>query len=80
MPNTPMDLGREEDDVSLEGVLNFIKVAIDEGVKKIRITGGGALLRKRGVDFIGKMYEYSSNICIAFTTNDYFFYSIAKYL
>ena len=32
MPNTPMDLGREEDDVPLEGVLNFIKVAIDEEV------------------------------------------------
>ena len=78
MPNTPMDLGREEDDVPLEGVLNFIKVAIDEGVKKIRITGGEPLLRKGIVDFIGKIYEYSPNIDIALTTNAYLLAPIAK--
>ena len=80
MPNTPMDLGREEDDVPLEGVLNFIKVAIDEGVKKIRITGGEPLLRQGIVDFIGKVYEYSSNIDIALTTNAYLLAPIAKAL
>ena len=64
----------------LEGVLNFIKVAIDEGVKKIRITGGEPLLRKGIVDFIGKIYEYSSNIDIALTTNAYLLAPIAKEL
>ena len=54
MTNTPMDLGREEDDVPLEGVLNFIKVAIDEGVKKIRITGGGHILGQGIMGFIGE--------------------------
>lgn len=34
MPNTPMNLGDENEDVPLESVLNFIKVAIIQGVKK----------------------------------------------
>ena len=55
MPNTPMDIGREEDDVPLESVLNFIKVVIDEGVKKIRITGGEPLLRRGIAGFIGEI-------------------------
>ena len=46
MPNTPMDLGREEDDVPLEGVLNFIKVVMMGGGKKIGVPGGGPLWGK----------------------------------
>lgn len=71
MPHIPMDLGKEEDDVPLESILNFIKVALDEGVKKIRITGGEPLLRKGIVEFIAQIYAYSPKIDIALTTNAY---------
>lgn len=73
-----MDLGREEDDVPLESVLNFIKVAIDEGVKKIRITGGEPLLRARIAEFIGAIYRYNPKIDIALTTNAYLLAPLAK--
>ncbi|WP_104721288.1 GTP 3',8-cyclase MoaA [Helicobacter mesocricetorum] len=80
MPNIPMDIGSEEDDVPLEGVLNFIKVAINEGVKKIRITGGEPLLRKGIVDFIAQIYQLSPSIDIALTTNAYLLAPLAKSL
>ena len=78
MPNTPMDIGREEDDVPLESVLNFIKVVINEGVKKIRITGGEPLLRRGIAGFIGEIYRYNSNIDIALTTNAYLLEPLVK--
>ncbi|CAM2952323.1 GTP 3',8-cyclase MoaA [Helicobacter burdigaliensis] len=78
MPNTPMDLGKEEDDVPLKSVLNFIKVAINEGVKKIRITGGEPLLRKGIVDFIAEICAYKSDIDIALTTNAFLLAPIAQ--
>lgn len=78
MPNIPMDIGSEEEDVPLEGVLSFIKVAINEGVKKIRITGGEPLLRKGIVDFIAQIYQLNPDIDIALTTNAYLLAPLAK--
>ena len=78
MPNTPMDLGKEENDVPLDSILNFVKVAIDEGVKKIRITGGEPLLRKGIVGFVEAIYKYSPNIDLALTTNAYLLAPIAQ--
>ncbi|TLD81223.1 GTP 3',8-cyclase MoaA [Helicobacter sp. MIT 11-5569] len=78
MPNTPMDIGDESQDVPLESVLNFIKVAIDEGVKKIRITGGEPLLRSKIVEFIAKICKLSPQIDIALTTNAFLLAPIAQ--
>ena len=78
MPNIPMNIGSEEEDVPLEGVLSFIKVAINEGVKKIRITGGEPLLRKGIVDFIAQIYQLNPDIDIALTTNAYLLAPLAK--
>ncbi|GAB0172976.1 hypothetical protein NHP164001_09920 [Helicobacter trogontum] len=78
MPNTPMDIGSEEDDVPLASVLNFIKIAIKEGVKKIRITGGKPLLRSQIVDFISKIYALNPDIDIALTTNAFLLAPLAK--
>lgn len=78
MPNTPMDIGSESDDVPLDSVLNFIKIAIKQGVKKIRITGGEPLLRSQIVPFIAKIYELNPNIDIALTTNAFLLAPLAK--
>ncbi|TLD85975.1 GTP 3',8-cyclase MoaA [Helicobacter sp. MIT 05-5294] len=78
MPNTPMNLGDERDDVPLESVLNFVKVAIEQGVKKIRITGGEPLLRSKIVEFIAQIYAFAPQIDIALTTNAFLLAPLAK--
>ena len=78
MPNTPMNLGSENEDVPLESVLNFIKVAIAQGVKKIRITGGEPLLRSKIVPFIAQIYAFAPQIDIALTTNAFLLAPLAK--
>ena len=80
MPNTPLDIGDESQDVPLESVLNFIKVAINEGVKKIRITGGEPLLRTKIVEFIAEICKIAPNIDIALTTNAFLLAPIAQSL
>ncbi|WP_301006120.1 MULTISPECIES: GTP 3',8-cyclase MoaA [Helicobacter] len=78
MPNTPMNLGDENEDVPLESVLNFIKVAIIQGVKKIRITGGEPLLRSKIVPFIAQICDFAPQIDIALTTNAFLLAPLAK--
>ncbi|MBX7491018.1 GTP 3',8-cyclase MoaA [Helicobacter turcicus] len=80
MPNTPMDIGDESQDVPLDSVLNFIKVAISEGVKKIRITGGEPLLRSKIVEFIANICKIAPEIDIALTTNAFLLAPLAQNL
>ncbi len=49
MPATPLNFFDDEELLPLDNVLEFLKIAIDEGVKKIRITGGGAALSRVNV-------------------------------
>ncbi|PAF44714.1 GTP 3',8-cyclase MoaA [Helicobacter sp. 11S02596-1] len=69
MPETPMDFFEDENYIPLENVLAFLKVAIDEGIKKIRITGGEPLLRKDLCAFIASIHQYAPEVQIALTTN-----------
>lgn len=78
MPNMPMDLGDEKEDVPLESVLHFVKVAINEGVKKLRITGGEPLLRSKIVEFIAQICTLAPHIDIALTTNAFLLAPLAK--
>ncbi|MCI5968832.1 GTP 3',8-cyclase MoaA [Helicobacter sp.] len=78
MPNTPMDIGNETQDVPLDAILNFIQVAINAGVKKIRITGGEPLLRSKIVEFIANICKIAPHIDIALTTNAFLLAPIAQ--
>ncbi|GHS35620.1 GTP 3',8-cyclase [Helicobacter pylori] len=49
MPTTPLNFFDDEELLLLDNVLEFLKIAIDEGVKKIRITGGGVALSRVNV-------------------------------
>ena len=49
----------------------FIKASIDEGINKIRITGGEPLLRADLDGFIKMISDYKSDIDLALTTNGY---------
>lgn len=71
MPEKPFAWVPKENLLSFEELFLFMKVAIDEGVKKIRITGGEPLLREDLDKFIKMIYDYSPEIDLAMTTNAY---------
>ncbi|NLK65918.1 MAG: GTP 3',8-cyclase MoaA [Campylobacteraceae bacterium] len=78
MPDKPFEWVPHENLLSFEELFMFIKVAIDEGVKKIRITGGEPLIRKDIDKFIKMISDYAPEIDLAMTTNGYFLEHFAK--
>lgn len=79
MPDTPDDF-KDDSLIPLEKTLEFLKIAIDEGVKKIRITGGEPLLRDDLSEFIASLRAYSPTLELALTTNGFFLKKYAKSL
>jgi len=80
MPEKPFSWTPKENLLSFEELFLFIKVAIDEGVKKIRITGGEPLLREELDKFISMIHNYKSDIDLAITTNGYLLEGVAQKL
>ncbi|GAA9169040.1 hypothetical protein HpHA188_00200 [Helicobacter pylori] len=62
MPTTPLNFFDDEELLPLDNVLEFLKIAIDESVKKIRITGREPLLRKGLDEFIAKLHDYNKEV------------------
>ena len=71
MPEKPFSWVPKENLLSFEELFLFMKVAIDEGVTKIRITGGEPLLREDLDKFIKMIHDYKPDIDLALTTNAY---------
>ena len=71
MPEKPFSWVPKENLLSFEELFLFIKVAIDEGVTKIRLTGGEPLLREDLDSFIKMISDYKPDIDLALTTNGY---------
>jgi len=80
MPNTPFEWEPKENLLSYEEMFEFLKVAINNGIKKIRITGGEPLIRKDLDKFIKMISDYAPDIDLALTTNGYFLKGSAKLL
>ncbi|WP_367694946.1 GTP 3',8-cyclase MoaA [Helicobacter pylori] len=78
MPTTPLDFFDDEELLPLDNVLEFLKIAIDEGVKKIRITGGEPLLRKGLDEFIAKLHAYNNEVALVLSTNGFLLKKMAK--
>jgi cyclic pyranopterin phosphate synthase len=80
MPEKPFSWVPKENLLSFEELFEFMKIAIDESVNKIRITGGEPLLRE-GLDiFIKMIYDYKPSIDLAMTTNGYLLKGTAQKL
>jgi GTP 3',8-cyclase len=80
MPTKPFSWVPKENLLSYEDLFKFIKVSIDEGIKKVRITGGEPLLRE-GLDvFIKMIFDYKNDIDLALTTNGFLLPKVAKKL
>ena len=69
MPEKPFSWVPQENLLSFEDMFEFIKVGIDEGIEKVRLTGGEPLLRKGLDTFIKMIADYAPNIDLALTTN-----------
>ncbi len=80
MPEKPFSWVPKENLLTFEELFLFLKVGIDEGVDKIRITGGEPLLRADLDKFIKMINDYKDGIDIAITTNAYLLKGIAKKL
>ena len=80
MPDKPFSWVPRENLLSFEELFLFMKVAIDEGVTKIRITGGEPLLREGLDSFIRMISEYKPDIDLALTTNGYLLAKVAQKL
>ncbi len=80
MPEKPFSWVPKENLLSFEELFEFVKAAIDEGITKIRLTGGEPTLRADLDKFIKMIYDYSPGIDLAMTTNGYLLKDIAKAL
>jgi cyclic pyranopterin phosphate synthase len=80
MPEKPFEWTPKEHILSYEEMFKFIKVSIDNGINKIRITGGEPLVRGDLDKFISMICEYKPSIDLALTTNGYLLKKQAKRL
>jgi cyclic pyranopterin phosphate synthase len=80
MPDKPFSWTPRENLLSFEELFLFIKAAMDEGIDKVRITGGEPLLREDLDKFIAMIYNHNPDVDLAITTNGYLLKSVAKRL
>ncbi len=80
MPEKPFSWVPKENLLSFEDLFLFIKVGIDEGIDKIRITGGEPLLRADLDSFVKMISDYKPDIDLALTTNGFLLKETAQKL
>ena len=80
MPEKPFSWVPKENLLSFEELFLFIKVAIDQGINKIRLTGGEPLLREDLDTFIGMIHGYKPDIDLALTSNGFLLEEAAQKL
>jgi len=80
MPEKPFSWVPQENLLSYEDMFEFVKVSIDEGINKIRITGGEPLLRQGLDGFIKMISNYNSDVDLAITTNAFLLEETAQAL
>ena len=80
MPEKPFSWVPHENLLSYEDMFAFIKIGIDDGIKKVRLTGGEPLLR-HGLDgFVKMIHDYAPDIDLAITTNAFLLEELAQSL
>jgi len=80
MPEKPFSWVPKENLLSYEDLFKFIKASIDEGIKKVRITGGEPLLREGLDTFLKMIFDYKNDIDLALTTNAFLLPNAAQKL
>jgi len=71
MPQKPFSWVPQENLLSFDELFLFVKAAMDEGITKVRLTGGEPLLREDLDKFISMIYNHNPDVDLAITTNGY---------
>jgi len=69
MPEEGVDLTEKGKLLSSEELVQIAKIFVDEGVKKIRLTGGEPLVRPDVIDLVAKLKALEGLETVAITTN-----------
>lgn len=69
MPEDGLKLLRHEEILSYEEIMRFLKVCVQAGISKVRLTGGEPLVRKELDYLIGEMAKLRPSLDISLTTN-----------
>ena len=69
MPTEGMEWKAHEEILSFEEIERFAAIAVQEGISKIRLTGGEPLVRKGIVEHVRRLHEMTGLDAIALTTN-----------
>jgi cyclic pyranopterin phosphate synthase len=72
MPESGIELLKHEDILRFDEIVNVVKVAVDSGIDKVRITGGEPLVRKDIVKLVSMIWEIDGIKDLSMTTNGIF--------
>ena len=78
MPEHGIELLKHEDILSIEEIVSFTKVAVKNGIDKVRITGGEPLVRKNVVYLIRLLAKIDGIKDLSLTTNGVLLKEFAK--
>jgi cyclic pyranopterin phosphate synthase len=70
----------KENLLSYEELFAFIKIGIDKGIQKVRLTGGEPTTRDNLDELIGMIHTYAPHVDIGLTTNGFLLPDQAKKL
>ena len=80
MPEKGISLLRHDEILSFEEIYDFVNVAVDMGIDKVRITGGEPLVRRNIVSLVEMLANIDDIRDLAMTTNGIFLPEFAESL
>jgi len=71
MAEKPFNWVPRENLLSYEELFSFIKISIDNGIRKIRLTGGEPTTRENLDELVAMIHDYAPDVDIGLTTNGF---------
>lgn len=78
MPEEGINLITHNEIITFEEINDFVKIAVDYGINKVRITGGEPLVRKGAVNLVKMLSDINGIKDLSITTNGILLENYAK--
>lgn len=78
MPAEGIELIGHENILRFEEIIEFVKIAVEKGIDKVRVTGGEPLVRKGVVNFVSELSKIKGIKDLSMTTNGVLLEEFAK--